>query len=123
MRYFMSINPGIDYLDGRKTPPQALMEAMGPFIEKTIASGAMISTAGLEPLSQGTYVTARGGKITTTDGPFAEAREMIGGYAIMEFPDKEAALQLARDFIALHIDNGMPDISVQIRPIAGGYNY
>lgn len=123
MRFFATINPGPDYIDGRKQPPAALMDAMGPFMEKAIAAGELISTAGLKPVSQGTTMTAREGKITTIDGPYAEAKEMIGGYAVLEAPDREAALRIAREFVELHVDNGMPDVSVEIREIAGGYNY
>jgi len=123
MRFFYTVNPGMDYVEGRKQPPAALMEAMGPYMEKAIAAGALISTAGLKPASLGTTVTARDGKITTVDGPYAEAKELIGGYAVMEAPDRETALRLARDFVQLHVDHGMTDISVEMREIEGGYNY
>jgi hypothetical protein len=123
MRFFTTVNPGIDYIEGRKQPPAALMEAMGPYMEKAIASGELISTAGLKPVSQGVSIVSRDGKVTTVDGPYAEAKEMIGGYAVIEAPDREAALRIARDFVDLHIRHGMVDISVDVREIEGGYNY
>lgn len=123
MRFFTIVNPGADYIEGRKQPPAELMAAMGPFMEKAIADGTLISTAGLKPVSQGVRMVAEGGKISMVDGPFAEAKEMIGGYAVLEVPDREAALKVARDFVQLHVDNGMPDVSVQVREIEGGYNY
>jgi len=121
MRYFMTINPPQEYIDGTATPPQALMDAMGPFMQKSIEAGALISTGGLMPPAQGAVVRARKGRIT--DGPFAESKELIGGYAVMEAPSLEAAKQLARDFIDLHVNHGIPDIAITIRPIEGGYNY
>ncbi|HVX80980.1 MAG TPA: YciI family protein [Devosiaceae bacterium] len=121
MRYFMTVNPPREYIDGTAQPPQALMDAMGPFMQKSIEAGALISTAGLKPPAEGAVVRAEKGRIT--DGPFSESKEVIGGYAVMEAPSLEAAKQLARDFIALHIEHGFPDIEVTVRPVEGGYNY
>jgi hypothetical protein len=111
MRYFMTVNPPREYIDGTAQPPQALMDAMGPFMQKSIEAGALISTAGLKPPAEGAVVRAEKGRIT--DGPFSESKEVIGGYAVMEAPSLEAAKQLARDFIALHIEHGFPDIEVR----------
>ena len=121
MRYFFTINPPRQYLEGTAQPNQALMDAMGPFMEKAMAAGTLISTAGLNSPAQGAVIRAQKGRIT--DGPFAEGKEVIGGYAVMEAPDLEAAKQLARDFVQLHLDNDFPDIEVTVRPIAGGYNF
>lgn len=121
MRYFFTVNPPRPYIDGTAQPSQALMDAMGPFMQKAVEAGTLISTAGLEPPTQGAVVRAEKGRIT--DGPFAEGKEVIGGYAVMEAADLEAAKQLARDFVNLHIDNGFPDIEVTVRPIQGGYNF
>jgi len=122
MRYFMTIIPSPDYEAG-KPVPQGIMDAMGPYIEKTIATGALISTAGLKRSSSGVRLTGHGGRVAIVDGPFTEAKEVIGGYAVFEFPSKADAIKAATDFVNLHIDNGMPDIAVEIREIDGGYNY
>jgi len=121
MRYFMSIIPAAAYHDG-KPAPRAIMDAMGPYIEKQVASGALISTGGLTSVKAATRVSGHSGQVVATDGPFAEAREVIGGYAVFEAPSREAALALAADFVQLHIDNAMPDITVEVREIAGGHN-
>jgi hypothetical protein len=121
MRYFMIVTPHRDYLEG-KAPPEALMKAMGPYMQKAIEDGTLISTAGLQPIAQAISVRARQGRIAVIDGPFSESKEMIGGYAVMELPSKDAAIQAAKDFLNLHIENGMPDMDVQVRPIDGGYN-
>ncbi len=122
MRFFMTVTPPADYVQGRATPPAALMQAMGPHMEEAVKSGALISTAGLKPPAEGTLVRAQGGRIAVVDGPFAESKELIGGYAVMEAPSMAAAIELARSFVNLHVENGMPDVEVHIRAIDGGYN-
>jgi hypothetical protein len=123
MRYFMSIIPpqGVD--SGSRAVPQSLMDAMGPYIDATVKSGALISTAGLGGSATGVRLTGTGGRIAVMDGPFAETKELIGGYAVFEFASKAEAIKAATDFVNLHIDNGMPDIVVEVREIAGGYNF
>jgi hypothetical protein len=118
----MTVTPSRDYLEG-KAPPQSLMEAMGPYMEKAVAAGTLVSTAGLKPLAEGTFLSARGGRIAVKDGPFAESKELIGGYAVMEFPTREDAIAAATDFINLHIAHGVTDIDVSVRPVDGGYNF
>lgn len=121
MRYFMSIiePPGFK----PETVPQGLMDAMGPWMEKHLGSGALVSTGGLAPASQGRRLLGQSGAIIPTDGPFAEAKEVIGGYAVFEAPDLDAAMRIAEEFLRLHIDNDVNGFSVELRPIAGGANY
>lgn len=121
MRYFMNI---ILSPEQEGTPaPQGLQDAMGPYIERNVASGVLISTAGLKRTASGKRIVAREGKSTVVDGPFAEAKEIVGGYAVVEAPDLEGALAIAQEFVDLHTDNGWPDVTVEVRPIDGGYNY
>ena len=122
MRFFMTIIPSPDYEAG-KPVPQGIMDAMGPYIEKAVASGALISTAGLQRSNSGVRLKGHTGRVAVMDGPFAEAKEIIGGYAVIEVPSKADAIALATDFVALHIDNGMPDVTVEVREIEGGYNF
>ena len=123
MRYFMSIILSPEYDSGKKPVPQAIMDAMGPYVEKWIASGNLISTGGLKGTAQGTRINGDSGKTATKDGPFAEAKEVVGGYAVIEAPDQKAAVEIAKTFVQLHIDSGMPDVTVEVRQIDGGYNY
>ena len=119
----MSIILSPEYDSGKKPVPQGIMDAMGPYVEKWVASGSLISTGGLKGSAQGTRVDGNRGKAATTDGPFAEAKEVVGGYAVIEAADKDAAVDIAKSFVQLHIDNGMPDVTVEVRQIDGGYNY
>ena len=90
-----------DYEAG-KPPPDALMTEMGKVMEEWTKAGAMVSAAGLKPPSQGTRVRLGGGKLTITDGPFAEAKEVIGGFFILEAPDRAAAVQMTKRFVEQH---------------------
>jgi hypothetical protein len=121
MRYFVSIIPpaGLKQED----VPQALGDAMGPWMEKALAEGTLISTGGLRGAEHGKRLEGHTGRMVTLDGPFAEAKEVIGGYAVLEAPDMAAAVVLAGQFLQLHIDNGLPNIALEIREIEGGVNY
>jgi hypothetical protein len=121
MRYFMTIIPPADL--GHKDVPQTLMDAMGPWMERSLKSGALVSTGGLKPAGEGKRLKGHTGRIATTDGPFAEAKEVVGGYAVFEAPDMNAAVALAGEFLQMHIDNGLPNVTLEVREIAGGANY
>jgi hypothetical protein len=97
MRYMMLVMCG----EGQ-TPSQALMDAMGPQMEKELTSGGMVDTGGLAPSSKGARVKLAGGKLMVIDGPFTETKEVIGGYAIYDVPDHEAAMQKAMEFMEMH---------------------
>ena len=121
MRYFMAIIPPADLKP--EDVSQGLMDAMGPWLERNLKSGALVSTGGLKPASEGRRLAGHSGTVAATDGPFAEAKEVVGGYAIFEAPDLEAASKVAAEFLQLHIDNGIPNTTLEIREIAGGVNY
>jgi len=105
-------NPGV--------PPKALMEAMDKLVEGEVKSGSMISTGGLAPTAQSTRVRVAKGKLTVTDGPFTEAKEIIGGFAIFNLKSKEEALEKARIFMELHREH-WPEFEgeTEIRQIFG----
>jgi hypothetical protein len=103
MRYMMFIKHTEDYRN--KEVPAALYEAMGEFVGAGFKSGAIIDTAGLKPTSDGSRVRLSGRKITVTDGPFTESKEVIGGYALMEMKSKTEALEYARKFMDLHLQH------------------
>ncbi|MET4388447.1 hypothetical protein ABIB73_004210 [Bradyrhizobium sp. F1.4.3] len=86
-------------------PTPALMEAMQRISEREIKAGRMIDNGGLMPLATGARVRVADGKLSVTDGPFVEAKEVIGGYAIFELRDKDEALTMAKEFMQLHLDH------------------
>ena len=83
-------------------PPKELMDAMGKLADEAMKSGEMIETGGLAPTAAGSRVRLAGGKITVTDGPFTEAKEVFGGYAVFELKSKEEAIERTRRFMELH---------------------
>ena len=85
-----------------KEIPQALMDAMGEFVGENTKKGIFIDTNGLKSTHKGKKVQLRDGKLRVIDGPFTESKEIVGGYAIVELPSDEEALDLAVKFMELH---------------------
>jgi len=83
-------------------PPKALMDAMAEFVGRMFAKGVLKDTGGLKPTSQAYRIRSSGGKLQVIDGPFAETKEVIGGYALVETKSKEEADAVAREFMELH---------------------
>jgi hypothetical protein len=92
---------------------------MGKVMVELINAGKLIETAGLLPSSKATRIRVVNGKISVTDGPFAETKEVIGGYALFNLSSKEEALRLGRDFMQLHVDHLGPSYEgqLEIRPL------
>ena len=80
-------------------PTPAEMETMGALIQKWMANGALLGAEGCLPSVRGMKVRLADGKITVTDGPFTESKEVIGGFAILEAASKEHALELIKEFM------------------------
>ena len=88
--------------EGQGAPPPALMEAMGRFIEASLGDGSLVQTGGLAPTSAAARIRQSGGRLQLTDGPFTETKEVVGGYAILEAPSRDAAVAIMRKFMQLH---------------------
>jgi hypothetical protein len=84
-------------------PPPELMEAIMKLGEEATKAGALLDTAGLAPSAQGARIRLAGGQLSVTDGPFAEAKEMIS-YALYQVRSKEEAVEWAARFMRLHRD-------------------
>ena len=106
--------------DSPTMPTAALMDAMHGMAEREIKAGRMIEDGGLAPLSAGAQVGIAGGKLSVVDGPFVEAKEVVGGFAIFELPGKEEAIASAVAFMQLHKDH-MPgwEGACEVRAVAG----
>ena len=103
------------------TPPTPeLMDAVHKLAEREIKAGRMINSGALQPRTSGAQVRITDGKLGVIDGPFVEAKEVIGGYAIMEFRNKEEALASAVEFMQLHRQH-MPgwEGTCEVRAMAG----
>jgi len=98
MRFMMMVK----HPENCAPPPKALMDAMHHISEEAIKNGAMVISGGLASTAQSNRVRLSGGKISVIDGPFTEAKEVIGGFAILNFNSKEEALESAKAFMDLH---------------------
>ena len=114
MRYLSMIR--IDENTGQ-VPSEQLMTDMGKLIEELTQAGSLVRTAGLRPTSEGRRVRLRRGKLTTTDGPFTETKDVIGGYAILEAASMEEAVALTKRFLQVHGDEW--DIECEVRQLDG----
>ena len=86
----------------QSAPPPALMEAMGKLVQKSLQDGTLVDTGGLLPSKDGARVRLARGRITVTDVPFTEAKEVIGGWAILAASSKAEAVRIATEFMELH---------------------
>ena len=101
MRYMMFIKHTEE--QRKAAIPPSLFEEMGRFIEEMSRSGNFVAAGGLQPSSAGARVRLEKGRITTTDGPFAESKEMVGGYALVDAASHEEAVTLAQRFMEIHL--------------------
>jgi hypothetical protein len=100
-----------------QVPSEQLMQDMGKLIEEFTREGALIRTAGLRPTKEGARVRLRQGKLSMVDGPFTETKEVIGGFAILEAPSMQDALELTKRFLRIHGDAW--EIECEVRPLDG----
>jgi hypothetical protein len=84
-----------------KPPSPELMAAMGKLNEAM--PGALLDNEELLPAAKGARIKAAGGKLTVTDGPFTESKEVIGGYAILQAKSKQEAVKMGEDYMKLHV--------------------
>jgi hypothetical protein len=84
-------------------PPKPLIEAINQLAEEATKAGCvMVGNGGLLPINEGTRIRLAGGRLTVTDGPFTEAKEVIGGFAIFEAPSKADVVKWSTRFMDLH---------------------
>ena len=114
MRFLSMIR--IDENSGQ-VPSEQLMSDMGKLIEKMTREGVLIHTAGLRPTAEGVRVRLRGGRLSTVDGPFAETKEVVGGFAILEAGSLKEAIELTKRFLMIHGNEW--DIECEVRQLEG----
>lgn len=96
-------------------PPTALeMERMGALIREMKEAGVLLSTGGLEPSSRAARLRNFGGKQTLQDGPFAESKELVGGFVILELDSRAEAIEWARRYA-----QALGEVELDILPVAG----
>jgi hypothetical protein len=104
MKYMMMLHADENFTEAGP-PPKELFERMDKFMEESTKAGSLVWAGGLMHTSKGAKVSlSKNGKISVVDGPFTEAKEVIGGFAVIEAKSKEAAIEHAKRFMELHRD-------------------
>jgi hypothetical protein len=98
MRFMMMVKSA----ENSGVPPKSLMDAIDKMTQEAVKNGTMVLAGGLAATAQSHRVRLSGGKISVIDGPFTEAKEVIGGFAIFDLKSKEEALEGAKRFMEVH---------------------
>ena len=118
MRFMMIVKGDANYEAGLPPSPE-LLAGMGKLTEEMARAGVVVEGVGLMPTSHGARIRLADGKRSVIDGPFAEAKEVIGGYAIIEARSRAEAIDLAHRLVDVHADAGIRDFEMEIRPLYG----
>jgi hypothetical protein len=101
-------------------PPPALMQAIAALGAEASQAGVLVDTGGFGPTNAGALIRVSGGKVTVTDGPFAQKEKVAGGYAFFDAASKEEAIRFARRFMELHAEYWPEWEGVaEVRPVFG----
>jgi hypothetical protein len=92
----------VKHKEGQGFPPKELIDEITKMSQEAAKSGALLHNGGLLPTATGARVRLSNGKLSVVDGPFTEAKEIIGGFAIFELKSREEALEGAVNFMELH---------------------
>jgi hypothetical protein len=95
-------------------PAPDVYEKMGRFVEEATKAGVIVATGGIAPTSEGARISLNHGEYTVVDGPFAEAKELVGGWALMECRDLAEAVEWSKRFLGV-LGAG----EVRVRPVSG----
>ena len=101
MRFMMIVKASKDSEAGIM-PSEELLSAMGKYNEELMKAGVLLDLAGFQPSSKGARIKFSGGKRTVIDGPFAESKELIAGYWIIQVKSREEAIEWAKRAPAPH---------------------
>ncbi len=83
-------------------PTPELMDAMGKLVEEATKAGILVETGGMQGAPAATSLRLAGGKVSVTDGPYAESKELVGGYAIIDVKSREEAVAMGKRFLEIH---------------------
>lgn len=114
MRYMMLLK--LDLEASPKGPSDELRQEMGKLLEEMTRQGVLLDTGGLHPVEESTVIRLSGGKQTVLDGPYAEAKEVIGGYCILQAKSRDEAVAWTQRLLTIHGDDWT--ITTEVREIA-----
>jgi len=110
---FMIIRKADAATEAGVLPGAELLGAMGSYMEEMVKAGILLAGDGLKASTAGKRVEFTGGKPTVTDGPFAESKELVAGYAIIDVPSIEQAVAWAKKWPAVDANGS---VRLEIRP-------
>lgn len=111
MRFMMMFRPADSKAAEAGLPPNPdEMVAMGKLIGDMAEAGVLIATEGLMPTSAGMKMRSSGGKITVTDGPFTEAKEIIAGFCMVQVKSKDEVIEWGKRFFEIVSEDGESEI-------------
>ncbi len=96
-------------------PGPEVYEEMGKFMQEALAAGVIVATGGIAPTSEGVKISLKEGEFSVVDGPFAEAKEIVGGWALMECRDLDEAVEWSKRFLGV-----LGEGEVRVRPVFSG---
>jgi hypothetical protein len=96
MRFLVMVKPPTAAYEAGKMPSRELLANMGAFNQELAKAGVLIAAEGLQPTSKGARISFAGGKAVVTDGPFAEAKEVVGGFWLIQVKSKAEAIEWLR---------------------------
>jgi len=107
--------------EGQGPPPQALMDAMDEFVGEHVANGVFLDGGGLFGTEDAVNFVVRNGEATRVDGPYAEAKEVVGGWAILQYDNLDQAVEGQKQMVDLHLKH-WPEVEfvVTVREISDG---
>ena len=97
-----------------EAPSPEMFERMGRFVEEATKAGVIVATGGIAPTSEGARISLKDGEYSVVDGPFAEAKELVGGWALMECRDLPEAVEWSKHFLGV-----LGEGEVRVRPVSG----
>ena len=113
-RRYIAMHKASAHTEAGRPPPAGQAAAMEKLIDEMTRAGVLLATASLEPSSHAVRLRNFAGKKTVVDGPFAESKELVGGFAIVELESRAEAIEWARRYADV-----LGDVELDIRPVAG----
>ena len=109
---FLIMNKSNEENEAGVPPSREVVEGVGKLMEESAREGVLISAEGVHPSSRGARLEFSGGKRTVTDGPFAEAKELIAGFVVIQVESKEAAIEWATRLAGV-----LGDVEIEVRQV------
>ena len=118
MRFMMLIKAN-EAFEAGAPPPAELVVAMGTLADEMNERGILLSAERMKPSAHGTRIRHADGKRSVIEGPFAETKELIGGFSIVDVGSKQEAIELAQRVARIHTECGVDEFEIEVRPLLG----